>query len=70
MKSPWTKRNPWLSMYLSGANALAGSLRGRAALAARRQASAATTMAIKQWADIWAGALPSASPKKGKGKRR
>lgn len=70
MKSPWTKRNPWLSMYLSGANAVAGSLRGRVASAAKRQAATMATAGIRQLADIWAEALSVSSPKKRKGRRR
>jgi hypothetical protein len=31
MKNPWTKKNPLLSMWLSGANAVAGSAEGKEA---------------------------------------
>lgn len=70
MKSPWTKKNPWLSMYLSGANAVAGSLRGRATSAAKRQASTAATTGIKQLAGAWSDVLFPLSTRKKKGKRR
>lgn len=70
MKSPWTKKNPWMSMYLSGANAIAGSIRGRAASAAKRQTSTAVTTGIKQLANMWTSALSVPSPRKGKGRRR
>ena len=29
MKNPWTRKNPIMSMWLSGANAIAGSVRSR-----------------------------------------
>lgn len=70
MKSPWTKRNPWLSMYLSGANAIAGSVRGRAAAAVKRQAATAMTTGMKQLTDAWTDILFPTPPKKRKGKRR
>jgi hypothetical protein len=70
MKSPWTKKNPWLSMYLSGFNSVAGSVRGQAAAAAKRQASAAMAYGMKQWADAWVAALSSLSSPKRKGRRR
>lgn len=46
MPNPWTKKNPFLSMWLSAANAAAGAARGRAASRSRqatRQAMAAAT---------------------------
>ena len=65
MKNPWGKKNPFLSMWLSGANAIAGAARGRATAEARRQTSAAITrgarQATKQMSDALAGKPP---PKK------
>lgn len=57
MKNPWTRKNPFLSMWLSSANAVAGSARGHATAAAKRGATA-----------FWSAAL--APPKAAKKKRR
>ncbi|OLL27574.1 hypothetical protein BTH42_32655 [Burkholderia sp. SRS-W-2-2016] len=59
MKNPWVKKNPFLSMWLSGANAVAGSARGRATAAAKRAA-----------ASYWSVALSPPKPKKRKRTRR
>jgi hypothetical protein len=58
MKNPWMKKNPFLSMWLSGANAVAGSARGHATAAAKREINA-----------FWAAALTPPKPKKRKGRR-
>jgi len=62
MKNPWGKKNPFLSMWLSGANAIAGAARGRATAEAKRQASSAMTRGAKQAADAWTGALTGKPP--------
>lgn len=71
MKNPWIKKNPYMSMWLSGANAVAGSARSRAAAEGKRQAATMMTTSAKQIVDFWSGVLltPS-SPKKRKRKRR
>lgn len=43
MKNPWIKKNPLLSIWLSGANAVFGAARGRAIGEARRQMNALMT---------------------------
>jgi hypothetical protein len=53
VKNPWTKKNPFLSMWLSGANAMVGSARGRATAAARRQASRMVNKGTDQMVDAW-----------------
>jgi hypothetical protein len=58
MKNPWTKKNPFLSMWLSGANAVAGSARGRATAAAKRGT-----------ATFWTSVLTPPKPKKRKTRR-
>jgi hypothetical protein len=58
MKNPWVKKNPFLSMWLSGANAGIGSARGRATAQAKRQAST-----------LWTAALTPAKAKKRRSKR-
>jgi hypothetical protein len=59
MKNPWMKKNPFLSMWLSGANAVAGSARGHATAAAKRGTTA-----------FWTAALAPPKPKKKKRTRR
>jgi len=44
-------------MWMSGANAVLGAARGRAAAQARRQASTIAATGAKQVADYWAQAL-------------
>jgi hypothetical protein len=67
MNNPWTKKNPLLSMWLSGANAVAGSARSRATAEAKRQAATMMTKGAKQIASFWSGALTApALPKKKK----
>jgi hypothetical protein len=58
MKNPWTKKNPFLSMWLSGANAVAGSARGHATAAEKRGTTA-----------FWTAALAPPKPAKKKTRR-
>jgi hypothetical protein len=69
MKSPWTKKNPFLSMWLSGANAIAGAARGRMSAEAKRQTRTAINKGIQQATDFWLGGASSAKTSK-KRKRR
>lgn len=69
MKNPWTKKNPLLSMWLSGANAVAGSARSRALAEGKRQAATAMTKATKQMMNFWSGGWAAAPPKKRKKRR-
>ena len=46
MGNPWLKKNPFMSMWLSTANRVAGSWRGQAAAQAKRQVKAAVAEAI------------------------
>lgn len=64
MKNPWIQKNPWMSLWLSGANAMAGAARGHATAEVKRQAAVVTNEAGKQIIDFWAGALkaPAAAP--------
>lgn len=70
MKSPWTSRNPFLSMYLSGANAVAGAARGRIAAEFKRQARTMMTASARQMIDLWSGMLIGTPPKRRKKKPR
>jgi hypothetical protein len=69
MRNPWIKKNPMLSMWLSGANAVAGAARGRVAAEAKRQTSTMMTSGAKQIVNFWSGA-PSGVRRSKKKKRR
>jgi hypothetical protein len=70
-------KNPWLSMWLSSANTVAGSARGRATAAIKRETQAAVNRnmqeGMKQAMQFWSGAwllpaatAPAPAPKKRK----
>jgi len=48
MTNPWLKKNPFMSMWLSGANSVANSARGAIAAEAKRQSTAAITKATSE----------------------
>ena len=64
MRNPWLRKNPWLSMWMSGANAALGAARGRAAVEARRQASNLAATSVRQVAAYWAQAMSPELPRK------
>ena len=74
MSNPWLKKNPFMSMWLSSANRVAGSIRGQAAAQVKRQSAQATRQASNDWMKLWTGvaaAAPSApAPAKRKKPRR
>jgi len=70
MKNPWTKKNPFMSMWLSGANSIAGAARGRAQAEAQRQATAFTNEAAKQVMDFWTGGALAPTTRRKKKKSR
>lgn len=70
MANPWTKKNPALSLFLSGANAWAGRARDVLTKEARRQQATAMSTGAKQLASFWAAALKPPSPGGSKAKRR
>ena len=57
MSNPWLKRNPFLSLWLSGANKVMGSARGQINAALKREASKAgapmTEAATRQVTGFW-----------------
>ncbi len=69
MRNPWTKRNPLLSIWLSGANAVTGSARSRALAESRRQSANLMAQSARQITDFWSGALLGAPPKRKKKRR-
>ena len=69
MRNPWTKKNPLMSLWLSGANAIVGSARGRATAEAKRQTAAIMAEGTKQMVRIWTGGLMAPAPRKKKKSR-
>lgn len=57
MSNPFFKKNPFMSLWLSGANAVAGKLRGQAVAQAKRHAGTAATKAPQGLLDLWTNAL-------------
>jgi hypothetical protein len=55
MKNPWIKKNPFMSMWLSGANTILGSARSQAVAEARRQSAAMMTEGARQMFQFWTG---------------
>lgn len=71
MQNPWLKKNPFMSMWLSGANRMAGTMRGLATAQAKRQINAAVTKATNDnlkallgWTAPIAPISPKAKPKR------
>jgi hypothetical protein len=58
--NPWTKKNPFLSMWLSGANTMAGRARSAGAAETSRQQTQLAKAATRFWTDAWFG---TAKPK-------
>ena len=69
MTNPWLKKNPFMSMWLSGANSVANSARGRIAAEAKRQSTRAVNHAAQDVFAIWSDAMTGASAAKRKKKR-
>jgi hypothetical protein len=57
MKNPWALKNPWMSLWLSSANAAAGAARGHATAQARRQADGLAAQGFNHMLDFWRGGL-------------
>ena len=65
MKNPWLKKNPFMSMWLSGANTVANTARAHATVEAKRQTTALMKESVKQGTDFWMSAFmpkPAAAP--------
>jgi len=67
MKNPWLTKNPFMSMWLSGANKVAGTARGLATAAVKREAARASkdvaVEGTKQVLDFWGAAAGAVAPK-------
>jgi hypothetical protein len=69
MRNPWLKKNPLMSMWLSGANAVMGSARSRATAEGKRQAAVIMAEGTKQMVRFWTGGLMAPAPRKKKKSR-
>ena len=63
MRNPWIKKNPLMSIWMSGANSMLGAARGRASAEAKRQATAMTQNATTQTKHFWSSVM-TAPPRK------
>ena len=66
MANPWLKKNPFMSIWLSGANSMANSVRGRIAAEARRQSATAITKATNDMFNLWTGGMAATTTPKRK----
>lgn len=69
MSNPWLKKNPFMSMWLSGANSVANSARGRIAAEAKRQSTTAVNKAASDMFSIWTDAMTKPTAPKRRRKR-
>jgi len=66
MRNPWLARNPWLSLWLSGANVMFGAARAHAQRSASRMMANNVASAVSAWSAL----LPSpAKPARKRTKR-
>ena len=63
MPNPWLKKNPLMSLWLSTANRMTGSMRARAAAQVKRQVSGAVAEATRDNLKLWPDAAKPALPK-------
>jgi hypothetical protein len=66
MSNPWLKKNPVLSMWLSGANAVAGAAQGRARSSVKRSAAASTHQATEAVVNAWLAPFAASKPRRKK----
>jgi hypothetical protein len=57
MTNPWMKKNPFMSLWLSGANAVANRARGQATATAKQQSGKIIKQATRSWARTWLAAV-------------
>ena len=69
MSNPWLKKNPFMSMWLSGAHSVANSARGQVAAEVKRQSTTAAHQAVSDMFSIWTSAMTTPSATKRKRRR-
>jgi hypothetical protein len=67
MSNPWLKKNPFMSIWLTAASRIAGSVRGQATAHVGRQVTAAVTGATRESLKRWSNGT---TPALAKAKRR
>ena len=60
-------KNPFMSMFLSSANKIAGSARAQATAAVKRESAKSARQVTKAWTDAL---IPGAAPRKKKATRK
>ena len=70
MTNPWMTSNPFMSLWLSGANQAAGAMRGAAAAELGRAQMDAARQAVAFWSDIWMTPITGPRPRKRRAARR
>ena len=55
MRNPWLRKNPWMSMWLSGANVVLNTARAHAHRNAARMMSESVEQTLRAWS---AGSTP------------
>ncbi|MEO8751845.1 MAG: hypothetical protein ABI624_04115 [Casimicrobiaceae bacterium] len=55
MKNPWLMKNPFLSIWLSGAHRAMGTARGMAMAMSKQQAAAMMSESFRQASRFWMG---------------
>ena len=69
MSNPSLKKNPFMSMWLSGANSVANSARKKIAAEAKRQSTTAINKAANDMFSVWTGAMKAAASTERKKRR-
>jgi len=59
LKNPWLKKNPLMSMWLSGANAAAGRARSVASAETGKQQAELRKQTVRFWIGAWQSAVKS-----------
>ena len=71
MTNPWLKKNPLMSMWLSGLNKAANSSRGQASSEVSRQYQALMAEGMRQWLRLCSGgSLATPASKKTRARRK
>ena len=61
MANSWLKKNPFMSLWLSGANAAAGGVRSLASAEASKQQAELAKQTLRFWTSAW---RPAAKPRR------
>jgi hypothetical protein len=67
MRNPWLRKNPWMSMWLSGANVVFNTARAHAHRNAAKMMSEGVEQALRAWS---AALAPPRTPKRKRSRSR